>query len=65
MILSIHDLGARRGLIFHATNRLIYSRIKLGTGSTGGWGEGGATFLDGYGKSRSHQSLNPETSSSD
>ena len=54
MILSIHDLGARRGLIFHATNRLIYSRIKLGTGSTGGWGEGGATFLDGYGKSRSH-----------
>jgi len=29
MILSIHDLGARRGLIVHATNRLIYSRINL------------------------------------
>lgn len=64
-MLSIHDLGARRGLVVHTTNRLSYPRKRLGTGYTGSWGEGGGAFLDGCGKSRSHRSLNPEKSSSE
>jgi hypothetical protein len=64
IVLSIHDIGARRDLVVHATHRLIYPRKIFGTGCRVSWGEWRGAYLGGYGKSRFHRSLNPETSSS-